>query len=94
MKSAVARIAAEALGLIVLQWLLTLWLIHTRLLEHLLSPGSRSSGPLIVTGAFLLLRTLVIVLLPGWVLARVWLQATKPITSGALAPTSPIPPRP
>ena len=66
-----------AFVLVVLQFTLAHLLAHARLLEHLLSPGSGSNAALAVTGAFLLLRVGVLVLLPGWVLAQLWLWATR-----------------
>lgn len=65
-----------AFVLIVLQFTLAHLLARARLLEHLLSPESGSFGALAVITAFLLLRIGVLVLLPGWVLARLWLWAT------------------
>ena len=62
--------------LVGLQIALTHLLARARLLEHLLAPGGGSLVALAVTVAFLLLRVGVIVLLPGWFLARIWLWAT------------------
>lgn len=45
--------------------------------EHMLSPGTDSRVALGVTAMFLLLRSFVLVAAPGWVLARLWLRATR-----------------
>ena len=74
------RIVIEALALMGLQFALTQLL--ARLLEHLLAPGGESYVALAVTAVFLLLRVGVIVLLPGWFLARLWLWATGAKSGG------------
>ncbi len=72
------RIVAEAAALLALHFVLVLILARVRLLEHLLSPGPESRVALAVTAMFLMLRIFVLVLLPGWVVARVWLLASRP----------------
>ena len=69
-------IVIETCVLVGLQIALTHLLARARLLEHLLAPGGGSRVALGVTVSFLLLRVGVIVLLPGWFLARIWLWAT------------------
>ena len=73
------RIVIETSVLVALQWTVALGLARARLLEHLLAPGSGSYVALAVTGVFLVLRIGVIVLLPGWLVARIWLWASRTV---------------
>ena len=72
------RILIEAAVLIAVHFALLQLLARANLLEHLLAPGADSRVALGVTAAFLLLRVFVLVLTPGWLLARLWLWATPP----------------
>jgi hypothetical protein len=69
----------EAVGLVVLHVFLLRILAKARLLEHLLSPGSKSSWPIAATASFLLLRTLLYVVGPGWFMCRLWFWFSKPL---------------
>ena len=73
----VRRILAEAAVLVLLHGIALRLLAQARLMEHLLSPGSQSRWAVVATVMFLLLRMFVLVLAPGWVLARLWLRATR-----------------
>jgi len=53
-------------------------MVESRLLERVLSPTGDSGMHVTAAACFLLLRLFVLLLLPGWVLARVWLWATSP----------------
>jgi hypothetical protein len=66
------RIFIEATGLIILHIVLLHVLAKARLLEHLLAPGSHSFWPIVATASFLLLRTFLYVIGPGWLVCRVW----------------------
>ncbi|MBK9991959.1 MAG: hypothetical protein IPP19_14860 [Verrucomicrobia bacterium] len=66
------RILLEACGLIILHGTLLLILAKARLLEHLLAPGSHSYWPIVATVTFLLLRTFLYVIGPGWLACRLW----------------------
>lgn len=74
------RIVLEFLALIALHFALLQVLARARLLEHLLAPGPGSRVALAVTAAFLLLRLFLIVFGTGWLLARLWLWASRPRT--------------
>lgn len=71
------RIVVELLAVVLLQFLLSHLLMHVRLLDHLLSPGSDSAIALGATTAFLLLRMFVILFASGWFIARLWLFITR-----------------
>jgi hypothetical protein len=71
------RILAEAVVLMLLHEVAIRLLARWRLMEHLLSPGSQSRWAINATVMFLLLRMFLLVLAPGWVLARLWLRATR-----------------
>ncbi len=73
----VRRILVEAAVLVLLHEVAIRLLAHARLMEHLLSPGSQSRWAVLATVMFLLLRMFLLVLAPGWVLARLWLRATR-----------------
>ena len=66
-----------AVVLIVLELALSHLLARARLLEHLLAPGPGSTVALAVTAVFLLLRIVVILLLPGWLAAQLWLWLSE-----------------
>ena len=70
------RILIESSALVAVHYALLQILARVNLLEHLLAPGANSRFALFVTAAFLLLRVFVLVLTPGWLLARLWLWAT------------------
>jgi len=72
------RILTETAVLLVLHYVLVLLVYRAGLLEHLLSPGPDSRVALAITSMFLMLRIFVLVLLPGWVMARLWLLASRP----------------
>ena len=72
------RILVEAVSLVAVHFALLLLLARVNLLEHLLAPGAGSRFALAVTAVFLLLRLFLLVLAPGWLLARIWLWATRP----------------
>lgn len=72
------RILIETAVLLALHFALVFALARVRLLEHLLSPGPESGAALVVTAMFLVLRIFVIVLLPGWLIMRIWLFASRP----------------
>ncbi len=73
----IRRILVEAAILGLLHEAAIRLLAHARLMEHLLSPGSQSLWAVVATAMFLLLRMFLLVLAPGWVLARLWLRATR-----------------
>lgn len=75
------RIAGGALALVGTHFIATQLLARVHLLEHLLAPGPESFGALVITGAFLILRILVLLLLPGWVAARVFLWFASGVRS-------------
>lgn len=59
---------------------------RARVVERLLAPGS-GQGPWVgLAVCFLLLRFFVVLALPGWVLARVFLALTAAPAQGAQAP--------
>jgi len=68
---------AGALVLVVLQFTFAHILADARLIEHLLAPGSQSNIALAVAVIFFVLRISVLVVLPGWLLAWLWLWASK-----------------
>ncbi len=72
------RIVLEFLALVALHWALLHLLAEARVLEHLLAPGPGSRVALAATGFFLLLRLFLLVFGPAWLLARLWLWATRP----------------
>ena len=76
--SSLRRIGVEFLAVVLVQWLLSLGLMHARILDHLLSPGSDSKIALGVITGFFLLRMFVLLFAPGWLLARLWLWWTRP----------------
>jgi hypothetical protein len=59
--------------LIILEIAFSHLLARARLLEHLLAPGPGSTLALAATVVFLLLRIVVILVLPGWSIAQLWL---------------------
>ena len=71
------RILIEAAVLVAVHFVLLQILARVNLLEHLLAPGADSRFALGVTAAFLLLRVFLFVFAPGWLLARLWLRATR-----------------
>ena len=71
------RILIEATALVATHFVLLRILARVNLLEHLLAPGADSRFALGVTAAFLLLRVFLLVFAPGWLLARLWLRATR-----------------
>lgn len=71
------RIALPLVILGTLHFVFVQILLRVRLLEHLLSPGPGSTVALIVTAIFLLFRFFLLVLAPGWFLARFWVWMTK-----------------
>ena len=75
--SSLRRIVFEAVGLILLHFVLLQALANARLLEHLLAPGSNSFWPMVVTATFLLLRTFLYVFAPGWLVCRLWFWLTR-----------------
>ena len=77
------RILIEAAVLVAVHFVLLQILARVNLLEHLLAPGADSRFALGVTAVFLLLRVLLFVFTPGWLLARLWLWATQPAADGA-----------
>lgn len=72
------RILIEAAVLVAVHFVLLQILARVNLLEHLLAPGADSRVALGVTAVFLLLRVFLFVFAPGWLLARLWLWATRP----------------
>jgi H+/Cl- antiporter ClcA len=84
--SAVLHILIVSAGLIILHIVLLHVLAKARLLEHLLAPGSRSYWALAATVTFLLFRTLLYVVGPGWFLSRLWLRCTKPESKDRTVP--------
>lgn len=72
------RILLEGAALVAGHFVLLQILARVNLLEHLLAPGADSRFALGVTAAFLLLRVFLFVFAPGWLLARLWLWATRP----------------
>ncbi len=69
-----------------LWWVIALILLHfvcaqvlarVHLLEHLLSPGSDSFEALAILGCFFLLRLTVIVFIPAWLVAKIWLRWSR-----------------
>ncbi len=72
------RILIEAVALVAAHFALLQILARVSLLEHLLAPGADSRLALGVTASFLLLRLFFFVFAPGWLLARLWLWATRP----------------
>ena len=76
--SRLRRILLEAATLLALHFALVQILARVHLLEHLLAPGPGSRFALVVTGIFLALRLFVLLLGPGWFLARLWLFLSHP----------------
>jgi len=75
--STLRRILLEAAALVAVHYALLQMLARVNLLEHLLAPGADSRFALGVTAAFLLLRVFLLVFASGWLLARLWLWATR-----------------
>ncbi len=71
-------IVGEAVTLVLLHFGAVKLLAAASLLEHLLAPGPGSRVAIAITVMFLLLRTVVLVLLPGWFLTRVWWLLSRP----------------
>ncbi|HLP07169.1 MAG TPA: hypothetical protein VK178_03325 [Opitutaceae bacterium] len=71
------RILIEAAALVAVHFVLLRILARANLLEHLLAPGADSRFALGVTAVFLLLRVFFFVFVPGWLLVRLWLWATR-----------------
>jgi hypothetical protein len=71
------RILVEFGVLAVLHFTLLCLLSRMRVMEHLLAPGPGSRVALALTAAFLLLRFFLLVLAPGWLLARLWLLFSR-----------------
>jgi len=72
------RIGIEFCVIVLLQYLLSLVLLHANILDHLLSPGSDSTVALGIITGFFMLRLFVLLFAPGWLLARLWLWWTRP----------------
>ena len=72
------RILVEFAVLAALHFVLLHLLARAHVLEHLLAPGPGSRLALAVTAVFLLLRLFLLVVAPGWLLARIWLWLTLP----------------
>ncbi len=75
------RIVLELAALGAIHFVLVQVLARARLLEHLLSPGPEARLALAVTGFFLVLRLFLLVLGPGWFIARLWLWISHPATT-------------
>ena len=75
--SALLRILFVSAGLVILHVVLLHVLAKARLLEHLLAPGSHSYWALTATVTFLVFRSLLYVVGPGWFICRLWLRCTK-----------------
>ena len=71
------RIFVRAVTLVALHVVLLNVLAKVRLLEHLLAPGSQSYWAIAVTVAFLLLRTFLYIVGPGWLVCCIWLWYSK-----------------
>ena len=71
------RILFVPAGLIILHVALLHVLAKARFLEHLLAPGSHSYWALAATVTFLLFRTLLYVVGPGWFICCLWLWYSK-----------------
>lgn len=74
---AIRRDLAIAAMLVGAHIALTQILSQLRIMEHLLAPGSKSLVALALTALFLALRLTAIVLLPGWLAARLVWHALK-----------------
>ena len=72
------RIFIEFAALAALHLVLLHTLARARILEHLLAPGPGSRLALALTATFFLLRLFLILVGPGWLLARLWLWTTRP----------------
>jgi hypothetical protein len=72
----VRRILIDFAALVLIHAVALRLLAYARLMEHLLSPGAGSRWALTATVMFLLLRMFLLVLAPGWLLARLWLRVT------------------
>ncbi len=72
------RTALEAVSVAVL-YFAGLWaMVQWRVMEVILAPGSHSVKPYVALALFfLMLRMLVIFVLPGYILARIYLAAAK-----------------
>lgn len=68
---------AQIAALAVLHWLLLAALAWYRLPEHLLAPGTQSRLAIIASMIFLSFRLLLYVFGPGWLIASLWLQASR-----------------
>ena len=71
------RIAAEFLAIVLLHTVMAEVLVRVHLVEHMLSPGRDSYYAICVAAFFMMIRGIVIVLGSGWLLARLWLYATR-----------------
>ncbi|MHC4715012.1 MAG: hypothetical protein ACYTAN_17355 [Planctomycetota bacterium] len=72
------RTALEAVLVLVLYFVGMWGMVQWRVMEVILAPGSHSVKPYVALALFfLMLRMLVIFVLPGYVLARVYLAATR-----------------
>ena len=71
------RIFIEAIGLVFLHAVLLQVLARAHLLEHLLAPGRDSFWPIVATASFLVLRTFLYVIGPGWLVCRLWFWFTQ-----------------
>jgi len=67
----------EAIGLVFLHAVLLQVLAKAHLLEHLLAPGRNSFWPIVATASFLMLRTFLYVIGPGWLVCRLWFGFTQ-----------------
>lgn len=76
------RVVLEFLAVVLLHEISLHLLARTRLMEHLLSPGSDSRWAILATVMFLLIRMFLLALGPGWLLARIWLWATREHSKG------------
>lgn len=72
-----------AIALIGLHFLCAQVLARVHLLEHLLSPGSDSFEALVILACFFLFRLSVLVLLPAWLIAKLWLWWSRPCADGS-----------
>ena len=71
------RIFTEAAAVVLLHWAGIHLMAKLRIMEHLLSPTGATRWALGGAVVFMLLRGFTLMLLPGWVLARVWLWRTR-----------------
>lgn len=71
------RILVEGAAVVLLHAGAHWGMVESQLLERVLSPTGDSALHVSAAACFLLLRLFVLLLLPGWVLARAWLLATS-----------------